>query len=161
MSSSDDVSIGGLEVRPHEHVVLAGGHPVPLSSKEFDIVMMLAEHPGWVFSAEQLSGDVDASGCSPESVSVLIHRLRQKLAEAGVSDAVETVRGLGYRLRSPSFRPDDASQVVEARRELRDACWQLQEAVIEVDHSGSTEQQHEVTDVLEQARRAVYTSLAE
>jgi len=157
----DHISVGELEVRPHEHVVLASGHQVPLSSKEFDIVMMLAEHPGWVFSADQLARESEESGCSPESVSVLVYRLRQKLAEAGASDVVETVRGLGYRLRSPNSPRDDDCPAAEARRELRDACWQLQEAVIEVDRSGSSEQQHEVAAVLEQARRAVYTCLAE
>jgi DNA-binding winged helix-turn-helix (wHTH) protein len=161
MPTSDNFTVGELEVRPHEHVVLAGGNTVPLSSKEFDIVLMLAEHPGWVFSADQLSGDPDDSGCSPESVSVLVYRLRQKLAEAGASDVVETVRGLGYRLRSSNPRGDDTAPAAETQRELREACWQLQEAVIEVDHAGNPKQQHEVASVLEQARRAVYTRLAE
>ena len=161
MPTSDNLTVGELQVRPHEHVVLVGGNTVPLSSKEFDIVMMLAEHPGWVFSADQLSGDPDEAGCSPESVSVLVYRLRQKLAEAGASDVVETVRGLGYRLRSSSATGDETVPAVGTRRELRDACWQLQEAVIEVDHAGNSKQQHEVAVVLEQARRAVYTSLAE
>ena len=161
MTPTDNISVGQLEVCSHEHVVLASGHQVPLSSKEFDIFKMLAEHPGWVFSADQLAGDPDESGCSPESVSVLVYRLRQKLAEAGVSDVVETVRGLGYRLRSPGTEAEDSSPAAETRRELRDACWQLQEAVIEVEHSGSLEQQREVADVLEQARRAAYASLAE
>ena len=158
---SDSMCVGELEVHPHEHIVLVQGHEVPLSSKEFDIVMMLAEHPGWVFSAEQLARDSEESGCSPESVSVLVYRLRQKLADAGASGVVETVRGLGYRLRSSSGPYVDSSPSTETRRELRDACWQLQEAVIEVEHSGSLEQQHEVADVLEQARRDVYMSLAE
>jgi DNA-binding winged helix-turn-helix (wHTH) protein len=158
---SGNISVGELEVRPHEHSVLVRGRHVPLSSKEFDIVMMLAEHPGWVFSADQLSGDPVESGCSPESVSVLVYRVRQKLTEAGASDVVETVRGLGYRIRSSSEPYDELSQAEAARRELRDACWQLQEAVTEVDHSGSLEQRREVAAVLEEARRAVYTSLAE
>ena len=153
--------MGELEVSPHEHVVRVRGSEVPLSSKEFDIVRMLAEHPGWVFSADQLSGDVDVTGCSPESVSVLVYRVRQKLASEGVADVVETVRGLGYRLRTPASAGDESASVSEARRELRDAAWQLQEALIEVDHSGSTDQQHAVAEVLDQTRRAVYAALAE
>ncbi len=74
---------------------------------------------------------------------------------------METVRGLGYRLRSSNAPGDDATAAAETQRELRDACWQLQEAVIEVDRAGNLKQQHEVATVLEQARRAVYTSLAE
>lgn len=161
MPPSDNICVGELEVRPHEHTVLIHGHQVPLSSKEFDIVMMLAEHPGWVFSADQLSGDSEQSGCSPESVSVLVYRLRQKLTVAGASDVVETVRGFGYRLRSPNAPGEESSAAADVRRELRDACWQLQEAVIELEHLGSLEQQREVEGLLEQARRAVYASLAE
>ncbi len=161
MVISGNMSVGELEVRPHERTVLVRGHTVPLSSKEFDIVTMLAEHPGWVFSADQLAGDPLESGCSPESVSVLVYRVRQKLADAGASDVVETVRGLGYRLRSSGAPGDESTQAAATRRELRDACWQLQDAVFEVDHSGSIEQQREVVELLEQARRAVFASLAE
>lgn len=62
---SDNISVGELEVRQHEHSVLVRGQPLALSSKEFDIVMMLAEHPGWVFSADQLAGYAEEGGCSP------------------------------------------------------------------------------------------------
>ena len=79
--------------------------PVALSSKEFDIVVMLAEHPGWVVSADQLSREAEESGCSPEPMSALVCRLRQRLAEAGASEVVETVRGLRYWLRSPNSLP--------------------------------------------------------
>lgn len=161
VSPSDDISVGDLEIRPHERLVLADGRPVPLSSKEFDIVTTLAEHPGWVFSATQLAEDAEERACSPESVSVLVHRLRLKLAEAGVPDVVETVRGLGYRLCSSNAGREGSPPVTESRRELRDACWELQEAVIEVDRLGGAAQQRAVAEVLEQARRATYSSLAE
>ncbi len=161
MPPSDNICVGELEVRPHERSVLVRGHLAPLSSTEFDILMMLAEHPGWVFSADQLSRDSDQNACSPESVSVLVYRLRQKLAEAGASDVVETVRGLGYRLRSSGEPEDESSIAAEARRGLRDACWQLHEAVLDVEHSGTPEQQRAVTELLDQTRRTAYSSLAE
>lgn len=160
MSPSQDMRVGDLEVRPHEHEVLVHGQEIALTSREFEIVSMLAEHPGWVFSATQLSDDPDAGDFSPESVSVLVSRLRQKLAAAGASDLIETVRGFGYRIR-----PFDASTGTVASagvsRELRDAAWQLQEAVIEVEHSGSAEQQHAVAELLEQTRKSVFSNLAE
>jgi len=153
--------VGDLEVRPREHTVLVNGSDVPLSSREFDIVRMLAEHPGWVFSASQLSGDSEEGDYSPESVSVLVSRLRHKLAAEGAPDVVETVRGVGYRLhpaRAPGVESPESAGV---SRELRDAFWQLQEAVIEVEHSGSVEQQRAVVELLERARRAAFASLAE
>ncbi len=162
MPPSDNMSVGALEVRPHERSVLVRGHNAPLSSAEFDILMMLAEHPGWVFSADQLSRDSDQGACSPESVSVLVYRLRQKLAEAGAPDVVETVRGLGLPASAPPATPTASPRTPRKRRRgLRDACWQLHEAVLEVEHSGTPEQQRAVTELLDQARRTAYSSLAE
>ena len=93
--------VGDLEVRSREHVVLVRGGEVPLSSREFEIVRALAARPGWVLSPSQLAADSDESDYSPESVSVLVSRIRHKLAEAGAADMVETVRGYGYRLNKP------------------------------------------------------------
>ena len=158
---SENICVGELEVRPHEHVVLVRGNEVILSSREFDIVMMLAEHPGWVLSADQLSGDPDEGDYSPESVSVLVSRLRHKLAAAGAEDVIETVRGYGYRLHPLKAPCEEVPAAPGVNRELRDASWQLQEAVIEVEHSGTPEQQRAAIEVLEQARRRLFASLAE
>lgn len=139
--------------------MLVQGREVALTPREFEIVLMLAEHPGWVFSANQLSGDPEQGDHSPESVSVLVSRLRQKLSEAGASDVVETVRGFGYRLHAELETTEEAPR--EVSRELRDAAWQLQEAAIEVEHSGTPDQQRAAADVLDQARRDLYGCLAE
>ena len=156
-----DIRVGDLEVRAHEHAVLVHGHGVPLSSREFEIVRMLAEHPGWVFSADQLSGDSEEGDYSPESVSVLVSRIRHKFAVAGAPDAVDTVRGVGYRLHSARAPYGESSEAADVSRELRDASWQLQEAVIEVEHSGNPEQQRAAADVLEHSRRGIFAILAE
>lgn len=161
MSAMGIICVGDMEVRSHEHAVLVHGNDVPLSSREFGIVRMLAEHPGWVFSASQLSDDADGGAYSPESVSVLVSRVRHKLAAQGAQDAVETVRGVGYRLRAAKAPHVAAPESDGVSRELRDAFWLLQEAVIEVEHSGSAEQQHAVVELLEGARRATFASLAE
>jgi len=153
--------VGGLEIRPLERAVLVNGQDVPLTTAEFDIVMMLAEHPGWVYSPEQLSGDPIDAELSPESVSVLVSRIRHRLAEAGLSDAVETVRGFGYRLHASSGSEAAGPIAERAVCELRDAAWQLQEAVIEVEHSGTPEQQCAATEALETARRTIFSAMAE
>jgi DNA-binding winged helix-turn-helix (wHTH) protein len=157
---SDDIALGELEIRRHERTLLVHGEPVAVTSGEFDIILTLAEHPGWVYSAGQLASDPQ-DGHSPESVSVLISRLRHCLAEAGLPDAIETVRGFGYRLHAPAGTPGTPATGDEAaRRELRDATWRLQEAVIEAEHSGTAEQQSAVAEALEKARHAVYAALA-
>jgi len=156
------ICIGDLEIRPNEHAVRVLGKEVQLTVREFDIVATLAEHPGWTYSASQLAGDPDEEGYSPESVSVLVSRLRKKLARAGASAVVDTVRGIGYRLHSSSATCEgELPPGNEADRELRDALWQLQEAVIEVERVGDEEREREVSDLLERARRAVDASLEE
>lgn len=160
VSGHDRAEPGGLEVRLHERTVLFNGQEIPLTTGEFDIVAALAEHPGWVFSAEQLAGDAQQSDHSPESVSVLVSRLRQKLAAAGVSPSIDTVRGCGYRL---GVRPVDRERPDErdcASRELRDAAWRLGEAVVEVEHTATSEQQLEAKDALERARHELFGILA-
>lgn len=162
MYAADEMNVCGLVIRPHEHVVLAHGIAVDLTSREFEIMMRLATHPGWVFSAGQLSEDSAAGDFSPESVSVHVARLRHKLAVMGAADVVETVRGVGYRLRVATTGAEGESGAgCGVSRALRDAVWQLQEAVHEVEHSGGPEQQAAAINALETARRMVYASLAE
>jgi hypothetical protein len=87
---------------------------------------------------------------------------RGALAAAGVADVVETVRGFGYRLYASQGPCDGPSEADDGTsRELRDASWQLQEAVIEVEHSGSPEQQRAATEVPGRARHAIFAHLAE
>ena len=161
MAAPNDIFVGELQIRPHEHAVVAHGQELQLTSREFDIIMMLAEHPGWVFSANQLAGESEEGEYSPESVSVLVSRLRQKLSAVGVTDVVETVRGIGYRLHSAVEVSDEAPATASIRRDLRDAAWQLQEAIIEVEHTGTSEQQLEAIEVLSKARRSIFAGLAE
>jgi DNA-binding winged helix-turn-helix (wHTH) protein len=162
MSPSGDIGVCGLVVRPHEHVLLVQGREVELTSREFEIVMRLAEHPGWVLSAEQLCDEAEDADYSPESVSVHVSRLRHKLAAAGADGAVETVRGFGYRLRHLDADGAEVGAMLEnARRTLRDCAWQLHEAALEVEHAGSEDQLAAAADALEGARHAIYRLLAD
>lgn len=161
MPATGAICVGDLEIRAHEHAVCVRGSDVPLSMREFEIVRMLAEHPGWVFSASQLSGDPGQGDYSPESVSVLVSRLRHKLAEAGAPDVVETVRGVGYRLHATQPPQGVTGEIADASRALKDAAWQLDEAVIEVEHSGTATQKRAAAEALDAARRSIFASLAE
>ncbi|PKQ36874.1 MAG: hypothetical protein CVT59_10315 [Actinobacteria bacterium HGW-Actinobacteria-1] len=161
MSSTDDIDGYRLRVRVHEHVVTVHGREVNLTPREYEIVSALYERPGWVLSAEQLAGDADDSDYSPESVSVLVSRLRHKLAEAGAPDAIETVRGFGYRLRAGAREGDVTSESAEEGNALRDASWELQEAVLAVEHAGTDEERLHAVEALETARRAIEAELKE
>jgi DNA-binding winged helix-turn-helix (wHTH) protein len=162
MPLQGDVCVCGMVVRPHEHVLLVQGREIDLTSREFEIVSRLAEHPGWVLSAEQLCDESDEADYSPESVSVHVSRLRHKLSVAGAEDVVETVRGSGYRLRRSDPQGDEVvPDLTAARRALRDSSWQLHEAVLEAEHAGGEGQLESVTEALDQVRHTIYGILAD
>lgn len=93
---------GELLVDFRARTVRFGETPVELTRREFDILAVLAGHPGWVHSSEALATADPAFYGSPTSVNVHVARLRKKLGAAGCAGLVETVRGVGYRL-NPGF----------------------------------------------------------
>jgi len=161
MPTDENICVGELELRLREHAVLINRTEVELSSREFDIMRLLLEHPGWVYSAGQLSTADDEGDYSPESVSVLVSRLRHKMAEAGATSVIETVRGAGYRLHSARVPCEEDTAEPNVSRELRDALWMLQEAVMEAEHTGTADQQRDAAQALEDARRAIFARLAQ
>ena len=88
----------GIELDPGRRTVEVDGKPVGLSRREFSILEALMRHPGTVLSKDQLADRLYGWEEDVESnaVEVHVHHLRVKIGR----DAVETVRGLGYRLRS-------------------------------------------------------------
>ncbi|MEX0973559.1 MAG: response regulator transcription factor [Solirubrobacterales bacterium] len=74
----------------------AGGGPVDLTAREFTMLETFLRHPGQVLSREQLLAHVWGYDYDPGSnvVEVYVRYLRQKIGD----DAIETVRGMGYRL---------------------------------------------------------------
>ena len=92
------IEAGGLRMDPATRQVWRGGDEIALSTKEFALLEAFMRRPGevlsrlhllehaWDFAYENRSNVVD----------VYIRRLRRKIGD----DAVETVRGAGYRLRA-------------------------------------------------------------
>jgi len=93
---------GEISLDPARHEVTARGHPVALTSKEFSLLELLLRHPGQVLSREQITRQIWSGDFEGDSnvLEVHVRNVRRKLAEAGHDDeAIETVRGLGYRLK--------------------------------------------------------------
>ncbi len=91
---------GPIELDETTRRVTVSGKPVDLSQREFSILECLLRRPGQVLSRDQLLDYAWPYGVAltPNTVEAYIHLLREKLgAEAAAS--VETVRGVGYRLR--------------------------------------------------------------
>ena len=90
--------IGVLTLNTHSLEVLLGSDRLELSTKERDILKLLMHSPERVHSRERILSAVWNASEDPMTnvVDVYISRLRRKLGVHG--DAIETVRGAGYRL---------------------------------------------------------------
>ena len=96
---SDVMNLGPLSLSPSRHEVSLEGKPLNLTVREFDLLSFLMRSPGVVFNRETLLQRVwgwDFDGGS-RTVDVHVQTLRQKLGDA--AGLIETVRGVGYRLR--------------------------------------------------------------
>ena len=92
------VVVGPLSIDWRRHVVTLDGAELRLRNKEFDLLRQLAEHEGIVLSREQLLETVwgyDYYG-ETRTVDVHVNQLRRKLTTDAI--AIETVRGVGYKL---------------------------------------------------------------
>ena len=90
----------GLTIDIPRHEVLVEGVVTPLTPKEFDLLVFLAEKPGWTYTREQILSQVwgyDFVG-DGRTVDAHIKRLRQKLAvRENKGWNITTVWGVGYK----------------------------------------------------------------
>lgn len=95
-SSSGAVEIGDLSIDQRTRIVTLAGVEVPLTPKEFDLLVALAEDPGAVRTRSQLMRDVWDENWwgSTKTLDVHVASLRRKLRP----DLIETIRSVGYRL---------------------------------------------------------------
>ncbi|MGE6753724.1 vancomycin resistance response regulator transcription factor, VanR-F/VanR-M family [Rossellomorea sp. NPDC071047] len=95
----DSVESGGLVISPDQRKVTLYGENIELTPKEFDILYLLASHPGKVFGVENIFQQVwgDAYFEGGNTVMVHIRTLRKKLEEDKRKNKfIKTVWGVGY-----------------------------------------------------------------
>ena len=97
--ASAELACGELRLDTRAGRVSVGGEPLTLTSHEYRVLDYLMHHPGQIVSRSDLIEHIYAQDFDRDSntVEVFIARLRKKLPEG----AIETVRGLGYRLVGP------------------------------------------------------------
>jgi DNA-binding response OmpR family regulator len=91
---------GGLEVDRRARRVSVDGRDVDLTPKEFDLLALLAEDPGAVVDRPRILREVWGTRWYGPTKAIDMHvsGLRRKLGDPGL---IETVRGIGFRLREP------------------------------------------------------------
>jgi two-component system OmpR family response regulator len=97
-----ELRCGALVLDSRTARVSIGGAPVKLTSHEFRVLSYLMHHRGQVVSRSEITEHIYAQDFDRDSntVEVFIGRLRRKLG----ASFIETVRGLGYRMRESSAR---------------------------------------------------------
>ncbi len=95
----DVITIGPLEVDRRTHRVSVEGNEVALTRKEFDLLALLASDPGATRTRDEILEQVwDAHWYGPsKTLDVHVASLRKKLGDPAM---VETIRGVGFRLRT-------------------------------------------------------------
>lgn len=89
---------GALSVDTARHSVTVEGNEIVLTNKEYQLLLLFLEHPGIVFTRDQLLDRIWGYSFDGESRTVDVHirTLRTKLGECG--ELIETIRGVGYKM---------------------------------------------------------------
>ena len=93
-----EYTVGALYLNAARHEVAVNGQEILLTNKEYNLLLLFLEHPGIVFTRDQLLNRIWGYSFDGESRTVDVHirSLRTKLGDA--ADLIETVRGIGYKL---------------------------------------------------------------
>ncbi len=97
---ADIAEAGGLHLNLRKGVVSANGNTAELTRNELQILACLMSHAGQIVSRADLIDTLwdNQIYIDDNTLSVNMTRLRGKLAEIGLSDAIRTRRGMGYQL---------------------------------------------------------------
>ena len=93
------IRTGGLVVDTACHSATLDGTPLSLTPSEFDLLVVLARHPGQTLTRQQIMDDLYGTAASAvdRSVDSHIKNLRRKLQAVSGAHLIETVYGVGYR----------------------------------------------------------------
>jgi len=92
-----------IEINRSSRTVVVRGQPVEPTPREFDLLWLLASHPGHVFSREALLQRVWHSDYSGDeaALTVCVRRLREKIErDPGHPEFVKTIWGIGYKFEA-------------------------------------------------------------
>jgi two-component system, OmpR family, response regulator VanR len=102
-TGADRILAGDLILDKASHQATAGEREVKLTATEFDMLLLLASHPGRVFSAEEIFKRVwkERYYSSNNTVMVHIRKIREKIEEdPNKPTRIKTVWGVGYKVES-------------------------------------------------------------
>lgn len=97
------IRLKNLMINKETHQVVVDGESIKLTPIEFDILYLLADHPGRVFSTDEIFEKVWNEKVYEANNTVMVHirRLRGKMKEDTRNDKIiTTVWGVGYKIEN-------------------------------------------------------------
>ncbi len=93
------IIINGIHINPRKRTVSINDRKLTLTFTEFQILYLLASHPGWVFTRYQIITKIRGENhpVTDRTVDFQIVGLRKKMGDKG--KIIETIRGVGYRFQ--------------------------------------------------------------
>ena len=102
VNDNDMVNIRGLRIDKNARRIYVNGEEKTLTTKQFDLLLFLAEHPNRVFSKEELFGRIWGMESIGEVATVTVHvkKIREQIEyDSSNPQYLETVWGVGYRFK--------------------------------------------------------------
>jgi DNA-binding response OmpR family regulator len=98
-TAGETLNVGGLTLNDGTREVHLTGRPIELTTREFDLLKLLMQHPNQVLAREKILDQVWGYNFygDENNVEVYIRYLRQKLGDQD-RRLIQTVRGVGYRI---------------------------------------------------------------
>ncbi|MBP2704457.1 winged helix-turn-helix domain-containing protein [Microbispora sp. RL4-1S] len=121
-----------LRIDPSAYKAWIGAEPLALTSKEFQLLALLAANTGRVVSRDEISQKVWGGRLAQKSIDMCLSTLRRRLGDSGNAPGhIETVRGVGYRLESAVSvaAPEPPVSGARLRETLTDLIDRMQEHI--------------------------------
>lgn len=103
-TAADLLEVADLQMDIHHRHVSRAGRPLALSPREFDVLQVLMQEPGRVFSRTELCERVWQRDheYDTRTVEIFITRLRKKIDSGFDAPLIQTLRAVGYTIRPPA-----------------------------------------------------------
>jgi len=97
-----DYELKQLILKPSARIVLVKGNLISLTVYEFDILLLLLQHPDRVFTKEQLYQEIWKTGYYGEDNTINVHisNIRKKIKEYDDQAYIKTVWGIGFKIEN-------------------------------------------------------------
>ena len=102
--ASDQITAGDLRLDLNTRMLLVKGTEIRLTKTEFAILKLLMQNPRQVIAKSVMLDRIslDTPDCTESSLKQHVSTLRRKLREAGGEDYIESVWGIGFKLKQES-----------------------------------------------------------